>query len=285
MITSDDFAPGIEALLASITSSQPSSSAGRPVLVMVTSGVSSRVRDKIKKGGGKLVEVESMGVPEQRAVDAGAAGTTQAKQATPSTAVTHVTSWVDTGYTKLGLWGFGTKEMGAWEAVVYVDADAIVLEDLSPVFARVSTACPLVAAPDVFPPDRFNAGVLGVALDDDGSTLADMKTKLLELGTYDGGDTGFLNNYFSNWFQRPESARLPFRYNAQRTMHWLTHDKQPGYWECCKPIAVLHFSSNPKPWQVPDKKGELELIWWQYFMQAQLQASLGVDFASALSGF
>lgn len=191
-----------------------------------------------------------------------------------------------TGYTKLNLWGLGTKEMGGWEAVVYVDADAVVLEDLSSVFARLSSQdCPLVAAPDMFPPDRFNAGVLGVRLDGDGSTLTNMKARLAELGTYDGGDTGFLNNYFSDWYERPAAARLPFRFNAQRTMHWLTHDKQPGYWDRCKPIAVLHFSSSPKPWQVPDKKGELELVWWQHFMQAQLGASLGVDFARALSGF
>ena len=70
------------------------------------------------------------------------------------------------------------------------------------------------------------------------------------------------------WSFADPRARLPFRYNAQRTLHWFTHASQPGYWEACKPVAVLHFSSSPKPWQSPDRKGELELIWWQHFMAA-----------------
>jgi glycogenin len=271
MITCDDFCPGVEALLASIKSSQ--SSHHRPVLVMTTSEVSSRVRQKIEKNGGTVIDVDSLSLPKE-------------STATRSTAAsTHVSSWVSTAFTKLRLWGLGTEEMGGWKRVVYIDADAIVLEDLNPLFERLCPECPLVAAPDIFPPDRFNAGVLGAELDSDGNTLRDMISKLSELGTYDGGDTGFLNNYFADWFERPPSARLPFRYNAQRTMHWLTFDKQPGYWERCKPIAILHFSSSPKPWQVANKKGELELIWWQHFMEAQIGAGLGADFRAALAKF
>ena len=99
--------------------------------------------------------------------------------------------------------------------------------------------------------------------------LAKMLAARRELGTYDGGDTGFLNRFFPHWWSGADPrARLPFRYNAQRTLHWFTHASQPGYWEACKPVAVLHFSSSPKPWQSPDRKGELELIWWQHFMAA-----------------
>jgi glycogenin glucosyltransferase len=211
----------------------------------------------------------------------------------------------------------------------------VVLEDLSSVFERLSPDCPFTAAPDLFPPDRFNAGVMGVWLGDQPldrafgvglgqattceaadrspstpapvsatvrgcDVLADMKRRLGELGTYDGGDTGLLNAYFSDWFARPPAARLPFRYNAQRTLHWLTHAKQPGYWTAVGlPPAVLHFSSSPKPWQAPKNKGELELVWWKYFMQAQMSGSglasllgreiggspggsLGVDVAAAM---
>ena len=104
-----------------------------------------------------------------------------------------------------------------------------------------------------------------------------------KLPTHDGGDTGFLNSYFPDWWSRSAAARLEFRYNAQRTLYWMTQ-KQPGYWNAVKPIKVLHFSSSPKPWQAPDKKGELELIWWQHFMQSQLGASLGDDVARAISG-
>jgi hypothetical protein len=85
-------------------------------------------------------------------------------------------------------------------------------------------------------------------------------------------------------FERPAAARLAFRYNAQRTLHWFTHPKAPGYWRAVQPVAVLHFSSSPKPWEAPGKKGELELVWWKFFMQSQLGASLGPA-AAALANF
>jgi glycogenin glucosyltransferase len=121
-----------------------------------------------------------------------------AAPATPPTG--HVPSWGATGYSKLALWTLGAPANGGWEAVVYVDADAVVLEDLSEVFRRLSPACPLCAAPDVFPPDRFNAGVLGVWLDPGLDTYRALLAQALVLPTYDGGDTGFLNAYFNDWF-------------------------------------------------------------------------------------
>ena len=66
---------------------------------------------------------------------------------------------------------------------------------------------------------------------------------------------------------RPRPPRHP---TAQRTLHWFTHAKAPGYWDACKPIKILHFSSAPKPWQSPDKKGELEMVWWDQYLAAQL---------------
>lgn len=49
---------------------------------------------------------------------------------------------------------------------------------------------------------------------------------------------GFLNAYFSDWFSRPAASRLPFKYNALRTVYWTTHDKNPGYWEAIGPVKV-----------------------------------------------
>lgn len=82
---------------------------------------------------------------------------------------------------------------------------------------------------------------------------------------------GFLNAYFPDWFAGPPAARLPFAYNAQRTLHWMTHAKTPGYWEAVQPVKVLHFSSSPKPWEEAKRKGELEMLWWQHFLALQLR--------------
>ena len=141
----------------------------------------------------------------------------------------------------------------------------------------------LAAAPDVFPPDKFNAGVLVIR------PSPETHARLLELAptapSYDGGDTGFLNHCFPGWFAgRDRLHRLPFAYNAQRTMHWLTR-AAPGYWDAVGEIRVLHFSSSPKPWEAPDRKGDLELVWWEVFLSSQV-AGLGVGVAGgAFGGF
>lgn len=49
---------------------------------------------------------------------------------------------------------------------------------------------------------------------------------------------GFLNAYFSNWYTGPAEARLPFTYNALRTVFGATHEKTPGYWKAIGPVKV-----------------------------------------------
>ena len=77
----------------------------------------------------------------------------------------------------------------------YIDADCLVQASPEDVFPRDVT---FAAAPDIFPPDRFNAGVLLIKPSMD--TYNDMMTKTESVISYDGGDTGFLNTYFPNWF-------------------------------------------------------------------------------------
>jgi len=182
MITSDDFLPGVEALLESLRESQLiiPEIMRRVVLVMVTSNVSQRVRGKIIRSGASIVEIDSIGIPINRR-------NSESMNSHLPVPVSHVQSWEATGYSKLNLWSLGSELLGSWEALVYIDADAVVLEELSPIFRRISLENPLVAAPDVFPPDKFNAGVLGVYLEPDQRTFKDMLSQIDTLETYDGG--------------------------------------------------------------------------------------------------
>ena len=61
-------------------------------------------------------------------------------------------SWVGSGYTKLYLWS-----LTEFKKVFYIDADCLIVGPLDDVFNR---EVDFAAAPDVFPPDKFNAGVL-----------------------------------------------------------------------------------------------------------------------------
>jgi glycogenin glucosyltransferase len=76
--------------------------------------------------------------------------------------------------------------------------------------------------------------------------FAALLTALPGTDSYDGGDTGFLNRVFSDWFSAPGDQRLPFGYNAQRTMHAWTA-KRPGYWQAVQPLTIVHYCSSPKP--------------------------------------
>lgn len=275
LITTDSFGPGAKVLLHSLRSTMTSATNTKPaVILLVTPQVTEGIRKGLRGLCDEIIEVHP--IPN------------------PYAAETHVAGWVDSGFTKLRIW-----ELIQFERVVYLDADCLMLEDLQELFAL---DVDFAAAPDVFPPDRFNAGVLLVR-----PNLVLFKDLIQQassraLPSYDGGDTGFLNAYFSDWSSGPlllptstitdgstssssnsssiyissrgiSLARLPFAWNAQRTMHWMTYAKAPGYWESVAPsIKVLHFSSSPKPWEAEGakKKGELEMRWWAAFVQAQM---------------
>ena len=161
-------------------------------------------------------------------------------------------SWDNSAYTKLNLWN-----MIEFDKIVYIDADAMLISSTDELF-DLNTE--FAAAPDIFPPDKFNAGVLVIKPNKD--IYHDMIEKITILSSYDGGDTGFLNAFFPNWYLGDNNTRLPFGYNAQRTMYWFTHEKRPGYWDSIKNLKIIHYSSSPKPWESGIKLGELELLWW-----------------------
>jgi len=171
----------------------------------------------------------------------------------------HEASWANSELLKLNIWN-----LTMFDQVVYLDADTLVLECVDELFDR---DCSFAAAPDTFPPDKFNAGVLFVR--PNAEVFEDMVSKVGTLPSYDGGDTGFLNAYFSEWFSADSSARLSFGYNAQRTVFWFTHEKNPGYWNSIQPLKIIHYSSSPKPWDLQMnqvKMGDLEWLWWRTFM-------------------
>jgi glycogenin len=132
----------------------------------------------------------------------------------PHAGGTHVPAWSAVGYTKLNVWALLT-----YTKVVYLDADTVVCRCIDDLFLRPGAPRP-AAAPDVFPPDRFNAGVLVV--EPSYQTFTSLLAATHAHPTYDGGDTGLLNSVFADWFTASPDFRLPFADNAQRTLHWMT---------------------------------------------------------------
>lgn len=242
LLINDEFAMGVEVMLYSL---REHSKIRRAHVVLVAPDVSELKRRSLKAVADHIIEVEPIAMPARQESS-------------------HVPMWEKVGYTSLRVWG-----LTQYKKVVYIDADALIIDCVDELFDRdVSFA----AAPDIFPPDRFNAGVM--VLTPSQALLDDMLSKVEELPSHDGGDTGFLNAYFPDWFSSSSAARLSFGYNAQRTMYHSTHEKKPGYWEAIRPLKIIHFCSYPKPWDDAKKKGDLEMMWWQTFVEMKTSAMM-----------
>ena len=74
-------------------------------------------------------------------------------------------SWIGSGYTKFYIWTLTEYEkVFYWNSflqVFYIDADCMIMSDPEAAFER---DVDFAAAPDIFPPDCFNAGVLFIVI-------------------------------------------------------------------------------------------------------------------------
>ncbi|KAK4056553.1 glycogenin glucosyltransferase [Microbotryomycetes sp. JL221] len=122
-----------------------------------------------------------------------------------------------------------------YSKLIFLDADTLVLRKISDLF---KVDAPFAAAPDIGWPDAFNSGVM-VATPSQ-QTFTDLIAMMAERGSWDGGDQGLLNDYFSDWH------RLSFKYNVTPSAYYTY---APAYKRHGSDIAVLHFIGNDKPWK------------------------------------
>lgn len=86
-----------------------------------------------------------------------------------------------------------------------------VLQNCDELFQREE----LSAAPDVGWPDCFNSGVF--VYRPNTQTFEKLMQFAVAKGSFDGGDQGLLNSFFSDWAKGDNSKRLPFIYNTCST--------------------------------------------------------------------
>lgn len=207
LVTSDDFVIGARVLAHSLRAVQTS----YPLFVLITANLTADSRSQLAAAGWHLLLVDPLA------------------HANP----THVQSWAEVGYTKLRCW-----QMTQFDRIVYIDADCIVKQSVDHLLSPTLDGISFAAAPDTFPPDKFNAGVM--LLRPSCLVFSAMLRAMSHLTSYDGGDTGFLNSFFTRWWAcgssvssasdinlAPDLAeksyrhglgRLSFGYNALRTM-------------------------------------------------------------------
>ncbi|CDI98113.1 glycogenin 1 [Echinococcus multilocularis] len=148
-------------------------------------------------------------------------------------------------FTKLHCW-----RLTQYSKCVFMDADTLVLQNIDDLFEREE----LSAAPDPGWPDCFNSGVFVYTPSlDTYRTLLDFA---LSEGSFDGGDQGLLNLFFSDWSTKDIRRHLPFTYNC---ISQAFYSYPPAMKRFSSQIRVVHFIGAAKPWhqQVNPEAGSL----------------------------
>ena len=154
-------------------------------------------------------------------------------------------------FTKLHCW-----RLVQYSKCVFLDADALVLQNADELFQRPEFS----AAPDIGWPDFFNSGVF--VFDPSQETYRNILQFALQHGSFDGGDQGLLNQFYSNWRELDASHRLPFIYNV-------TSGAIYSYAAALKKlgtsIKIVHFLGSVKPWHRTGYHGHVDEHWgrWQ----------------------
>lgn len=203
LLTSDSYVPGAMVVAHGLrTTGWP-----HETLLHVTPEVSASSRRWLERAWDRVEEVERISVESRY-------GTTA-------------------NFTKLWFW-----RREEYDRLIYLDLDVAVLGTLDELLERPRFA----AAPTMWPPDRFNAGVM--VLEPDLDTFEDLRSKMGTLSSTTGGDQGFLNAYFEGWYEGPSAHRLPVKFNTPALLWWFGPE-----WNAMRPdLRVVHYGGRAKPW-------------------------------------
>ncbi|XP_053329666.1 glycogenin-1-like [Spea bombifrons] len=136
--------------------------------------------------------------------------------------------------TKLHCWA-----LTEYTKCVFMDADTMVLSNIDNLFEREE----LSAAPDPGWPDCFNSGVF--VFQPSIETYNQLLQLATEKGSFDGGDQGLLNAFFSNWATKDIHKHLPFVYNLSSIS---IYSYLPAFKAFGADAKVVHFLGKVKPW-------------------------------------
>ena len=157
-------------------------------------------------------------------------------------------------------------KLRAWELTdigraVVLDADTLVIKNVDELFDRSGFA----AAPDFFLPDRFNSGVMVVSPSKE--TFDRMMAQLSDAPSYDGGDQGFLNTFFADWYSMPAAHRLPAGYNLPNFIHQFGHAHASLRATLAREAKIIHYMVQ-KPWQASSTLTGGSAAWWNMYFDA-----------------
>ncbi|RWS05838.1 glycogenin-1-like protein [Dinothrombium tinctorium] len=222
----------------------------RTLVILITSSVSQRMRNILSTVFDVVKEVNLIDSKDE---------TILALMKRPELGVT---------LTKLHCW-----QLTEYSKCVFLDADCLVLKNIDELFEKEE----LSAVADIGWPDCFNTGVFVFRPSQE--TFSQLVALLAKDGSFDGGDQGLLNMYFSDWAHKDISKHLSFIYNMSSLS---VYSYLPAYKQFGANVKVVHFIGSMKPWMYGynANTGEVKTppfcrdvqalehisLWWQIFM-------------------
>ncbi|MFT3765000.1 MAG: glycosyltransferase family 8 protein [Minicystis sp.] len=232
MCNGEGYLPGVEALGSSLAASGTTA----PRVLMVTPEVRPITRDRLAAQGWTIREVDPI--------------------ENPNPATQQMLPRFGAAYTKLRAW-----ELDEYDKLVFLDADTIVVKNVDDLFERPA----LAAAPDFFLPDRFSSGVM--VIEPSRALFQGMVAALADLRSYDGGDQGFLNLFFADWYAMPAAHRLPVGYNMAHFIYQFMR-AHPATWEKLQhEVKIIHYLVQ-KPWRARSTLSGASELWWDAYLRA-----------------
>jgi len=242
LATSDEYAMGALTLAASLKRVQTS----KKLVVLISKLLSENVRKTLKDMFDEVITVEEINSGDL-------ANLTLLDRKELGVTFTKIHCWTLIQYGKC----------------VFLDADTLVLANSDELFEREEFS----ASPDAGWPDCFNSGVFVFV--PSLNTFEGLSKLASTTGSFDGGDQGLLNTFFSEWATKDISTHLPFIYNMVASA---TYSYLPAFKRFEKNIKIVHFIGTNKPWRIHfDGSGEPILgsvekftaiylrLWWQIF--------------------
>jgi len=242
LATNDDYSIGALTLAASLRRVDTT----KHLVIMITNKVSQHLTAALKEVFDEVLCVEAM--------DSGDLASLSLMDRTElGITFTKIRCWTLTQYSK----------------AVFLDADTLVLQNSDELFEREEFS----AAPDAGWPDCFNSGVF--VFRPSMETYKELVNHAVTKGSFDGGDQGLLNTYYSSWAHKDISKHLPFTYNMVASA---TYSYLPAYKRFGHTVKIIHFIGANKPWLAHfDGHGEASMsdvekhtsehlrLWWQIF--------------------
>eukprot|EP00794_Sanderia_malayensis_P011400 gene11400-12587_t len=256
LTTNDEYAVGAIVLGKSLKQTKTK----RRLVLLVTKGVSEQKREQLSTVWDELFDVEELNSGDDANLQL---------IARPELGVT---------FTKLKIW-----KLAQFKKCVFLDADTLVIQNIDDLFERDE----LSAAPDIGWPDCFNSGVFVFVPSQE--TYTALIQFANEHGSFDGGDQGLLNSYFSDWNTKDISTHLSFLYNMVSSV---CYSYAPAYRRYGKDAKIVHFLGSVKPWHhafdhesshvhFTTTSSQIDQdyvqMWWELYASSELQEDISTS--------